>query len=212
MDRGHQAAVDQRGGIRLRRQVLQRQGRDHRAEAAAEAASGDHERRRLAQGTAVRRAICRRQLHQSRRPRLRGRARARRCLAQDRLGRMQARDPGLDQRLHLPGRHGSGRPRVLQGVRVRKGRLGGRGKSRQHDGTEFAFDPGAGAAKSQGAFHRRLGRLSADRHQGASRRWPGDAAARRLRRYRAHLAAVYRGHAAFQGGDFPAGAAGGAAH
>ena len=50
MDRDHQAAVDQRGGVRLRRQILPGQEGAQRAAAAAEALSGDHERRRVAEG------------------------------------------------------------------------------------------------------------------------------------------------------------------
>ena len=80
-------------------------GAHHRAEAAAEAASGDHERRRFAQGSAVRRTPRRRQFRQSRGARSRQYAGAGRSVAQDRVGRMQARNPGLDQRLHFSGRH-----------------------------------------------------------------------------------------------------------
>ena len=60
-------------------------------------------------GRRVFRPLCRRQFRQSRCARFRQRKEARRRLAQDRVGRMQAGNPGLDQRLYLPGRYRSAR-------------------------------------------------------------------------------------------------------
>ncbi len=71
--------------------------------------------------------------------------------------------------------------------------------------------PGAGAADLEGALHRRLGRLPADRHQGADRRRAVVPATRRLRRHRLDLAALRRGHQGVPGRDLAAGEAGGVA-
>ncbi len=63
MDRDHEAAVDARGGIRLRGQVPARHQRLLDAEADPEAVSAADECRQLGQGPALRREICRHGLH-----------------------------------------------------------------------------------------------------------------------------------------------------
>ena len=71
--------------------------------------------------------------------------------------------------------------------------------------------PPAGARRNEEAFHRRLGRLSADRHAGTDRGWAGADVEDGPRRHAVELAALYRGPALVQGSRLSAGGAGRAA-
>ena len=105
-----------------------------------------------------------------------------RALPQIRARGIWPRDPGLDQRLYRAGRHRGGRAGIPALLRAREGRLGGGRQSHPHARHQCADHAAGRGAGAEGAFHRRLGRLSAGRHQGADRRRARDPVARGLRR------------------------------
>ncbi len=77
-------------------------------------------------------------------------------------------------------------------LRAREGRLGCRGKS---DGAaRYWFVGGRGFQKASGAFHGRMGRVSAGRYQGAGRRGTGQFVKGWNRRCAFVVAALRRGH------------------
>ena len=100
---------------------------------------------------------------------------------------------------------------LFRGLCERERRLGSSLKSgRDHD-RQRQDAAAAGARRDEEAFHRRLGRLSADRHARADRRWARAHVEDGARRHAVELAALYRGPALVQGQGLSAGAAGGVA-
>src|SRR6516162_3945202 len=140
------------------------------AQAAAEAPSPDHERRRIAGGARIHHALLR---HEFRHPQ--GPHSSRRRKGADRSSQANgplawARNADLDPRLRrLPGEREGGQG-LSQPLRLREGRLGGR---RQSPEDLRAAQSNAGrqdAGWAQGAFHRRSRRLPAGGNGGTDRR------------------------------------------
>ena len=100
---------------------------------------------------------------------------------------------------------------VFRRIREPEGRLGGGDQPGRHHDRQRQDAALRGAGRDEEAFHRRLGRLSADRHQGADRRRPAHHVEDGARRHAAQLAALYRRPALVPEARLSDGAAGGAA-
>ena len=84
---------------------------------------------------------------------------------------IRPRDRGVEPRLYRAGRDREGGARLPQLVHLREGRLGGGRQRHHHHGAQRQEHSARAHGAHEGALHRRLERLSADRHQGADRRW-----------------------------------------
>ena len=105
------------------------------------------------------------------------------CLSRAGAQGIRPRDPGLELRLRGAGRDRAGGEGVFRRIREPEGRLGG-GEQPGRDHDRQRQDAALrGAGRDEEALHRRLGRLSADRHQGADRRRPPDVEEDRPRRH-----------------------------
>ena len=94
---------------------------------------------------------------------------------------------------------------------VRQGRLGCRHQPRRHHDRQRQDAAAAGAGRDEEAFHRRLGRLSADRHARTDRGWAWPDVEDGARRHAVELAALCRGPALVPRSRLSAGGAGRAA-
>ena len=93
-------------------------------------------------------------------------------------------------------------------LRPGQGRLGGGDQPCRHHDRQRQDAAAGGAGGNEEALHRRLGRLSADRHAGADRRRSNPDVEDGSRRHAVELAALYRGPALVQGPRLSAGGAG----
>ncbi len=195
MARHHQAGMDLRGHLRLRRPLLPHQEGLPRAQADPETVSAGDECGRLGQRPALRRQVLRHGLCRVRHQRLRAVQGQGRRLPQPRARGIWPRDPGLELSLRGAGRDREGSARLFRRIRQPARRLGGGDQPGRHHDRQRQDPAERGAGRDEEALHRRLGRLPDHRHAGADRGWAHHHVEDRARRHAGQFPALHRRHA-----------------